>query len=72
MRPGSPGKVIDGLEPVPVGKRLTDKGFAPSVNRDDVYRGAEEVGVDLNEHVAFVIKALEGIAPRIGLAGSSA
>ncbi len=65
-----PGKAIAGLEPASVRKKLRDKGFARSVNRDDVYRGAEELGVDLDEHIAFVIKALEGVAPQIGLAGS--
>jgi len=66
-----PGKAIVGLEPASVRKKLKDKGFARSVNRDDVYRGAEELGVDLDEHIAFVIKALEGVAPQIGLAGSA-
>lgn len=67
-----PGKAIAGLDSASVRKKLKDKGFARSVNRDDVYRGAEELGVDLDEHIAFVIKALEGVAPQIGLAGSSA
>jgi predicted hydrolase (HD superfamily) len=62
-----PGKVITGLEPASVRKKLKDKGFARTVNRDDVYRGAEELGVDLDEHIAFVVKALEGVAPMIGL-----
>ena len=58
-----PGKVIAGLEPASVRKKLKDKGFARSVNRDDVYRGAEELGVDLDAHIAFVVAA--------GLIGSS-
>ena len=66
-----PGKAIVGLEPASVRKKLKDKGFARSVNRDDVYRGTEELGVDLDEHIAFVIKALEEVAPQIGLAGPS-
>jgi len=37
------------------------------VNRDDVYRGAGELGVDLDEHIGFVIQALTDVAPRIGL-----
>ncbi|MBI4240663.1 MAG: HDIG domain-containing protein [Candidatus Rokubacteria bacterium] len=66
-----PGKAIAGLEPASVKKKLRDRGFARTVNRDDVYRGAEELGVDLDEHIAFVIKALEGIAPQLGLGGAS-
>ena len=63
-----PGKVITGLEVGSVKKKLKDKAFARSVNRDDVYRGAGELGVDLDEHIAFVIEALTAVAPDIGLA----
>jgi putative nucleotidyltransferase with HDIG domain len=63
-----PGKVISGLAPASVRKKLKDKGFARTVNRDDVYRGAAELGVDLDAHIAFVVQALEGVAPEIGLA----
>jgi putative nucleotidyltransferase with HDIG domain len=63
-----PGKVITGLEPASVKKKLKDKGFARTVNRDDVYRGATELGVDLDAHIAFVVQALEGVASEIGLA----
>ena len=45
-----PGRVIGGLEPSSVRKKLKDKAFARTVNRDDVYRGAGELGVDLDEH----------------------
>ena len=65
-----PGKVITGLEPASVRKKLKDKGFARTVNRDDVYRGAEELGVDLDAHIAFVVAALTTVAPEIGLARS--
>src|ERR1700730_6130185 len=64
-----PGRVIAGLEPGSVRKKLKDKGFARTVNRQDVYRGAEELGVDLDEHIVFVVSALTAVAPRIGLAG---
>ena len=64
-----PGRAIAGLEPASVKKKLKDKGFARTVNRHDVYRGAEELGVDLDEHIGFVIGALAAVAPRIGLAG---
>ena len=63
-----PGKVISGLEPASVRKKLKDKGFARTVNRDDVYRGAAELGVELDAHIAFVVQALEGVASEIGLA----
>jgi putative nucleotidyltransferase with HDIG domain len=63
-----PGKVITGLEPASVRKKLKDKAFARTVNRDDVYRGATELGVDLDAHIAFVIDALAGVAPEVGLA----
>jgi putative nucleotidyltransferase with HDIG domain len=63
-----PGKVISGLEVGSVRKKLKDKAFARTVNRDDVYRGAGELGVDLDAHIAFVVRALEAVAPEIGLA----
>ena len=63
-----PGKVITGLEPASVRKKLRDKAFARTVNRDDVYRGATELGVDLDAHIAFVVEALGPVAPEIGLA----
>jgi putative nucleotidyltransferase with HDIG domain len=62
-----PGRVIAGLEPASVRKKLRDKAFARTVNRDDVYRGAQELGVDLDAHIAFVIRALTDAAPDIGL-----
>ena len=65
-----PGKVVTGLEPASVRKKLKDKAFARTVNRDDVYRGATELGVELDAHIAFVVDALAGIAPEVGLARS--
>ena len=58
---------IDTLEPKSVRKKLKQPSFASGVNRDDVYKGAEGLGVDLNEHIAFVIDALRPIAPELGL-----
>jgi putative nucleotidyltransferase with HDIG domain len=55
-----------------VKKKLKDKAFAKGVNRDDVYRGAEELEVDLDTHIAFVIEALTAVAPELGLAGEDA
>jgi putative nucleotidyltransferase with HDIG domain len=62
-----PGKAIAGLETASVKKKLKDKAFARTVNRDDVYRGALELGVDLDEHIGFVVQALTAVAPRLGL-----
>jgi len=58
---------IDTLEPKSVRKKLKQPSFAAGVNRDDVTRGAEGLGVDLNEHIAFVIEAMRPIAPELGL-----
>ncbi len=63
-----PGKVVTGLEPASVLKKLKDKAFARTVNRDDVYRGATELGVELDAHIAFVVDALARVASEIGLA----
>jgi putative nucleotidyltransferase with HDIG domain len=68
VRPGG----IVGLTPKSVKKKLKQPSFAAAVNRDDVRRGAEELGVDFDEHVAFVIAALEARADELGLTGSSA
>ncbi len=62
-----PGKMVTGLEPSSVRKKLKDKAFARTVNRDDVYRGAAELGVDLDAHIAFVVSALAEVAPDVGL-----
>jgi len=61
---------IDGLEPKSVKKKLKQPSFAAAVNRDDVRAGAEELGVDFDEHVAFVIAALDERADELGVAPS--
>jgi putative nucleotidyltransferase with HDIG domain len=58
---------IDTLEPKSVRKKLKQPSFASGVNRDDVYKGAELVGVDLDEHIAFVTEAMRPIARELGL-----
>jgi putative nucleotidyltransferase with HDIG domain len=63
---------IQGLTPKSVKKKLKQPSFAAAVNRSDVTQGAEELGVDFDEHVAFVIAALEARADELGLAGAPA
>lgn len=60
---------ITDLEPKSVKKKLKDRAFAAAVDREAIAREAEALGVDLIEHVAFVIGAMRGIAERLGLAG---
>ena len=60
------------LEPKSVKKKLKDKGFAAKVERDEVTAGAELLGVDLGEHIAFVIEALRPHAAELGLEGRGA
>jgi putative nucleotidyltransferase with HDIG domain len=62
---------IETLEPKSVRKKLKQPSFASGVNRDDVYKGAEELGVELNEHIVFVIAALRPIAGELGLRTSA-
>ncbi len=59
---------LAGMQASSVRKKLKQKGFAAAVNRDDIRRGAEDLGVDLDEHIQFVIDALQGIAGELGLA----
>jgi putative nucleotidyltransferase with HDIG domain len=64
-----PNKSIFEVEPKSVLKKLKDKAFARSVNRNDIFNGASELGVDLNDHITFVIESLKPIAKEIGLEG---
>jgi predicted hydrolase (HD superfamily) len=50
-----------------VKKKLKDKAFARSVNREDIRQGVEELGVDMDEHIRFVIDALRPVQNQIGL-----
>jgi putative nucleotidyltransferase with HDIG domain len=63
---------IVGLTPKSVKKKLKQPSFAAAVNRDDVRHGAEELGVDFDEHVAFVAAALEARRDELGLTGAPA
>ena len=58
---------IETLEPRSVKKKLKQPSFAAGVNRQDVYEGAEELGIELDEHIAFVIDAMRPIAGELGL-----
>jgi putative nucleotidyltransferase with HDIG domain len=58
---------LDGLEPKSVRKKLRQPSFAAGVNRDDVFRGAELLEVDLDDHIRNVVAALRPIAPELGL-----
>ena len=58
---------LDGLEPKSVHKKLKQPSFAAGVHRDEVYRGAEELGMDLDEHIRNVVEALQPIASELGL-----
>lgn len=62
-----PSRSLSDLEVSSVKKKLKDKAFARGVNRDDVRRGAEELGVPLDDHIAFVIGALRPIERTLGL-----
>ena len=67
-----PGKSLDEVDAKSVRKRMKDKAFARKVNRDDIIQGAADLGVDLDEHIAFCIEAMKSIAKELGLDGSAA
>ena len=60
---------LEGLEPKSVKKKLKQPSFAAGVHRDEVYRGAEELGVELDQHIRNVVAALQPIAKDLGLPG---
>lgn len=61
-----PNKISD-LEAGSVKKKMKDKAFAKNVNREEIIQGAEELGVDLTEHINFVISAMKSISKDLGL-----
>ncbi|MDH3497113.1 MAG: HAD family hydrolase [Gemmatimonadota bacterium] len=65
-----PSRSVLDLEVKSVKKKLKDKAFARGVSREDIQRGADELGVPLEEHIRFVIEALRPEETRIGLGGS--
>lgn len=65
-----PGKSIHEVDAASVKRKMKDKGFARNVSRDDIVNGAAELGVPLDEHIAFCIEAMKGKAGELGLAGA--
>ena len=65
-----PSRSVNDLEASSVKKKMKDKAFARGVNRDDVLQGAAELGVSLDEHIAFVIGAMRERAALLGLEGT--
>ncbi len=62
-----PDKKVASVKPKSVTKKLKQKSFAAQVSREDITKGAEELGVELTEHIQFVVDALAGIADELGL-----
>ena len=65
-----PSRSVHEVDARSVRKKMKDKAFARGIDRDDVVAGAADLGVDLDEHIDFVIGAMRGAADSLGLAGS--
>jgi putative nucleotidyltransferase with HDIG domain len=65
-----PNKSLAEVDTKSVRKKMKDKAFARTVNRDDIVNGAKELGVELDDHIAFAIDAMKAIAHQLGLAGA--
>src|SRR5437588_706242 len=63
---------LGGEEAKSVRKKMKDKAFARSVSREDIINGAQELGVDLEEHIAFCVQAMKSVARELGLEGTAA
>ena len=64
-----PNRSLAEVDARSVRKRMKDKAFARSVSREDIIKGAAELGVDLDEHITFCIEAMKSVAAELGLAG---
>ena len=64
-----PNKSLAEVDVAAVRTKMKDKGFARAINREDITKGADQLGVDLDEHIAFVIESLKPVAPQLGIAG---
>lgn len=67
-----PTKAVADVDAKSIRKKMKDKAFARSVNRDDIVNGAADLGVDLDEHITLCIEAMKGIAKELGLEGIAA
>jgi predicted hydrolase (HD superfamily) len=65
-----PSKSVFEVDVGSVRKKMKDKAFARSVNRQDIVEGAQELGVDLDEHIIFCVGAMQARAGELGLAGN--
>jgi putative nucleotidyltransferase with HDIG domain len=65
-----PSRTLAEVDVASVRKKMKDKAFAKGVRREDIVRGAGELGIPLDEHIAHVITSLQGIAPQLGLDGA--
>ena len=66
-----PNKSLAEVDVAAVRKKMKDKGFARAINREDITKGADQLGVELDEHIAFVIESLKPVAPQLGIAGAA-
>lgn len=64
-----PSRSLEEVTPRAVRRKLKDKAFAKDVNRDDILKGAAELGLELDEHIEFVVESMKPVAARIGLNG---
>ncbi len=62
-----PDKSLSAVEPASVRKKMKDKAFARAVSRDDLVKGAADLGVELDEHIRFVAEALKPVALQLGV-----
>jgi predicted hydrolase (HD superfamily) len=62
-----PTKSLSEVQVKSVKKKMKDKRFAAKVNREEIVQGAQELGVDFDEHVEFVVQALSKVADKLGL-----
>ncbi len=62
-----PDKSLAAVEPASVRKKMKDKAFARAINRDDLIKGAKDLGVDLDEHIRFIAQSLQPVANQLGV-----
>lgn len=67
-----PNKSLAEVDAASIRRKMKDKAFARSVNRQDIINGAADLGEDLDQHITFCIEAMRGIAGELGLAGVNA